>query len=102
MVMESTRHPMPSLVNADRVINELYGSNPNQKIPKQRIYEAAVKAPIVPDVMYYFTHLPDRDYTKKELIDELNSMVKARGREKEVGLFGVGEAEREAERESGR
>ena len=102
MLVERIKHPMPSLVNANRVINELYGSNPNQKIHKQRIYEAAVKAPIAPDVMYYFTHLPDRDYTRKELIDELNRMVKARGREKEVGLFGVGEAEREAEREPGR
>ncbi len=96
--MESIKHPMPSLVNADRVIDELYGGNPNQKIHKQKIFQAAANASIAPDVMTYFSHLPDREYTKRELIDQLNSEVKARGREKQVGLFGVGEAEKEAQR----
>jgi hypothetical protein len=93
----SVEHPMPSLVDADRVIDDAYGGNPNARIPRQRIYEAAVKAKIVPDVMYYFDHLPDKQYTKSELINELNRMVRERGREKEVGLFGVGPGAQEAE-----
>jgi hypothetical protein len=101
MPEKSIEHPMPSLVNANRVINELYGSNPNQKIPKKTIVDAAAKAPIVPDVMTYFTHLEDKSYTKQELIDSLNAQVKARHREEAVGLFGVGRAEEEARRQMG-
>lgn len=92
---------MPSLVHADRVIDELYGSNPNQQIPKSRIVEAAAKAPIAPDVMTYFTRLADRSYTKKELIDAMNADVRARHREQAVGLFGMGRAEEEATRQMG-
>ena len=90
--------PMRSMVEADLVIDDMYGDNPNQKIDKQPIFEAAAKAPIAPDVMTYFTHLPDQSFTKKELIDALNTQVKARQREAAVGLFGVGAAEREAMR----
>jgi hypothetical protein len=88
---------MPSLVHANRVIDELYRDNPGKKIPKQKIYEAASKASIVPDLMTYFSHLPDREFTRQELIDQLNSEVRARGRADEVGLFGKGKAERQAE-----
>ncbi len=106
MAEKSAQHPMPSLVHADRVIDELYRENPNQPISKSRIVEAASKAPIVPDVMVYFTHLPDRSYTKQDLIETLNRAVKARHREAAVGLFGVGtrapEARREAEKKEKR
>lgn len=101
MPEKSTRHPMPSLVHADRVIDELYGSNPNQRIPKSKIVEAAAKAPIVPDVMTYFTRLEDKSYTKKELIDTMNADVMARRRESAVGLFGTSPAQEEAAREMG-
>ncbi|HLH73324.1 MAG TPA: hypothetical protein VKX96_08565, partial [Chloroflexota bacterium] len=74
-------------------------NNPNQKIPKDKIVEAAAKAPIVPDVMTYFTRLPEGSYTKKELIDSLNQDVKSRHREAAVGLFGVGRAEELAKEE---
>lgn len=99
MPEKSVEHPMPSMVNADRVIEELYGSNPEQKIPKKTIVDAAAKAPIAPDVMTYFTHLEDRSYSKKDLIDTLNAAVKARHREKAIGLFGMGPAQEEAQRE---
>lgn len=92
----SIEHPMPSLVNADRVIDELYGSNPNQKIPLDKIMDAESKASVVPDVITYFRRIPDKSYTKQELIDALNSCIKERHREPEVGLFGVGRAEQEA------
>ena len=95
--LKSVEHPMPSLVNADRVIDDLYGNNPNQKIPLEKIQDAEAKASVVPDVITYFRRIPDKSYTKQELIDALNAVVRERGREKEVGLFGVGEANREAE-----
>ncbi|HLG50406.1 MAG: hypothetical protein IRY83_09200 [Chloroflexi bacterium] len=99
MAEKSTGDPMASMVTADRVINELYGSEPDRKLPKSVIFEAAAKAPIAPDVMTYFTHLEDRAYTRKELLDALNKQVKARHREQAIGLFGVGPAEEEAERQ---
>ena len=43
-----------------------------------------------------FSHLPDRQYTKQELVDQLNHEVKSRGRECEVGIFGQGHADQEA------
>lgn len=97
-MLESVRHPMPSLVNANMVIDELYGNNPNQKIPLKTILEAEAKASVAPDVLTYFRHIPDKEYTKQELIEALNALVKARHREHAVGLFGVGYAEELAQR----
>ncbi|HVC34906.1 MAG TPA: hypothetical protein VNL16_15450 [Chloroflexota bacterium] len=97
--LQSVEYPMPSLVNADRVIDELYGNNPNRKIPLDQICEAEAKASVAPDVITYFRHIPNTSYTKSELRDALNHLVKERGREKEVGLFGVGRAEHEAQQE---
>jgi ATPase subunit of ABC transporter with duplicated ATPase domains len=79
---------MPSIENADRVIDELCGSNAHQRVPRDKIFKAAEQAKIVPDVMYYFNHLPEKYYSKQELIDELNRMVRERDRVKEVGVFG--------------
>lgn len=100
--LRSVEHPMPSLVNANRVIDELYGDNPNQQIPLEKILDAEGKASVAPDVITYFRHIPKKAYTKSELLNALNSLVKQRGREEEVGLFGVGYAEQEAERELAR
>ncbi|MGH2457965.1 MAG: hypothetical protein ACRDIY_03765 [Chloroflexota bacterium] len=97
----SVEYPMPSLVNADRVIDELYGNNPNQQIPLDKIMEAEAKASVVPDVITYFRRIPEKSYTKPELIDALNKVVRERNREKEVGLFGIGKAAKEGEREAG-
>lgn len=92
----SVENPMPSLVHADRVINDVFGGDSNRKISREEIQQAASRAKIVPDVQYYFDHLPQGSYSKQELIDRMNAMIRERGREKEVGLFGVGNAEQEA------
>lgn len=97
--LSSVENPMPSLVNADRVIDELYGSNPNQQIPLNKILEAEGKASVAPDVITYFRRIPDKAYSKRELIDALNKVIRERNREGAVGLFGVGRAEQEAERQ---
>jgi len=88
------------MVEADRVIDELFRDRPNQKIDKQRMVDAAA-SPIAPDVMTYFIHLRDQSFTKSALINALNSPVKARHHEPASGLIGVGAAEKEAKRQRG-
>lgn len=97
--LESVQHPMPSLVHADRVIDQLYRANPEQQIPLETICESVAAASVAPDVITFFRHIPNQAYNRRDLITALNNLIRERGREKHVGLFGVGQANQEAEQE---
>ncbi|MGI5835193.1 MAG: hypothetical protein ACOX87_01715 [Chloroflexota bacterium] len=98
-VTPSVQRPSPAVVQADRVINELYGDNPNRRISKNRIVDAVSAASIDPEVSSFFSRVPEGSYRRQELIDALNTQVRRRRRVKAMGLFGTGPAEEEAQRQ---
>lgn len=71
--------------NAQRLIDQLYAHE--QSLPRDRIVEAASRAEIAPDVMTYFNHLPDGQYTRDQLVNQIDTMIRERGRERAVGLL---------------
>ncbi|HEY8475240.1 MAG TPA: hypothetical protein VIN09_00070 [Chloroflexota bacterium] len=78
---------MPSIEHAERVIDEVFRGR--ERVGKQEIFQKAAEASIAPDVMYYFRHLPEKEYTKRELVETINRMIRERGRQEEVGLLKV-------------
>jgi len=78
---------MAAIDNARKLIDELYEGHERDKLSRQQIYDAAVKAPLAPDVMIYFKELPEGEYDKKKLIHTINHEITVRNRAEQVGLL---------------
>ncbi len=69
----------------ERMLDDLYRTR--ERLSKEEIFKRAEAEPIPPDWMYYFRHLPEGMYTRKELVETINRMIKERGREQALGLI---------------
>lgn len=70
---------------AEEMLNRLY--HDRDKIPKDVVQHEAEAAEIAPDVMFYFNRLPDEELTRNQVVQDINSMIKERHREQEIGLL---------------
>ena len=78
---------MAAIDNARKMVDELYQGHERDKLSRQEIYDAAVRAPLTPDVMIYFNQLPDGEYDKRKLTRTINHEITMRNRSDQVGLL---------------
>ncbi|HEY3318548.1 MAG TPA: hypothetical protein VGK50_09015 [Coriobacteriia bacterium] len=67
-----------------RLIDGLYEGR--DEIGHDEIYRRLESQQVAPEVMTYFAHLPDGDYTLDELVDEINGEI---GEAPETGELGM-------------
>ena len=66
-------------------IQQLYGENKSQTIPKEKIISRLSSDVFPADVEILFKELPQQSYNEGKLIDDLNSIISKRGREQALG-----------------
>ncbi|MGE5307868.1 MAG: hypothetical protein ACM3OC_02130 [Deltaproteobacteria bacterium] len=66
-------------------IQQLYGENKSQAIPKEKIISRLSSDVFPADVEILFKELPQQAYDEGKLIDDLNSIISKRGREQALG-----------------
>ncbi len=72
----------------EHMLDDLYGGG-SDCVPADEIFKRAERATLAPDMRYYFNRnrLKDDCYSRQALVNNVNQMIKERGREQEVGLI---------------
>ncbi len=78
---------MMSMLTAEDMIGDLFRRR--QEVSRDEIVRKAEDEPLAPDVMTYFSHLPQGQYSKRKLVDTVNGAIRERRREREIGQLKV-------------
>ncbi len=72
----------------EHMLDDLYNYG-SDCVPAGEIFKRAERATLAPDMMYYFDkdRLKKDCYSQQDLVQQVNQMIKDRGRQQEVGLI---------------
>lgn len=74
-----------TLLGIGRIIDALYEGR--DEIGRDEIYRHVEAQHVAPEVMTYFSHLPEGDYTLDELVDVLGGEAREADNTGELGLL---------------
>jgi hypothetical protein len=74
-----------TLRSISRIIDGLYEGR--DEIGRNEIYGRVTAQEVAPEVLTYFSHLPDGDYTLDELVDQIDGEIDEADETGDLGLL---------------